>query len=216
MLGLGPFIMQSTESILMVCFNSSLLKYGGDIAVGAMTILNSVMQFSMLPLMGLAQGAQPIASYNYGAGNAERLKKVFKLLLITSFTYTMLLWILVMLFPEVFVKIFNSTPQLISYTARVMRIYMLSQGLMGIQTACQMTFISIDNSIASLTVALLRKIVLLIPLIYILPLFMQNKVVAVFTAEPIADLISVIFTSILFSFQFRKALRPMKHTEEVE
>ncbi|MGI5977544.1 MAG: MATE family efflux transporter [Candidatus Limivicinus sp.] len=210
MLGLGPFIMQSTESILMVCFNISLLKYGGDIAVGAMTILSSVMQFSMLPLMGLAQGAQPIASYNYGAGNADRLKKTFKILLISSFTYTMVLWLLVMSFPEMFVRIFNSSPELISYTAKVMRIYMLAQGLMGIQTACQMTFISIDNSIASLTVALLRKIVLLIPLIYILPLFAKNKVFAVFTAEPVADFISVTFTSILFFFQFRKALRSMK------
>ena len=206
MLGLGPFIMQATESALMVCFNSSLLKYGGDIAVGSMTILNSVMQFSMLPLMGLAQGAQPIASYNFGARKADRLKKTFRLLVISSFSYTMLLWILVMSFPAVFAKIFSPNAELISYTSHILRIYMLAMGLMGIQNACQMTFVSIGNSVSSLSVALLRKVVLLIPLIYILPHILPNQVDAVFSAEPIADFLSVTFTSILFTIQFRKAI----------
>lgn len=205
-LGVSPFIMQSTESILMVCFNFSLLKYGGDIAVGAMTIVASVMQFALMPIMGLTQGAQPIISYNYGAKNGDRVKKAFKLLLTSSITYTTIMWLLVMLVPGMFATMFTSNAELVKTSAWALRIYMSVAFLMGIQLACQQTFIALGNAKASLFLALLRKIILLIPLIFILPPFFTNKVFAVFLAEPVADAIAVTITIILFVVQFKKTL----------
>lgn len=206
-LGLSPFIMQATESLITVCFNSSLLKYGGDIAVGAMTILTSVMQFSLLPIMGLTQGAQPIVSYNFGAAKIQRVKKAFKLLLISCLTYSTVLWALVMLLPEMFVKIFNNDPTLVAFTSNALRIYMALSLVFGIQIACQQTFIAIGNAKSSLFLAILRKILLLIPLIYILPIFFKNKTSAVFMAEPVADIIAVTVTASLFIIKFKKALK---------
>lgn len=206
-LGLAPFIMQASESIIVVCFNSSLLKYGGDVAVGAMTILSSAMQFSMLPMQGLGQGAQPISSYNYGAGNIVRVKRTFRLLLISTLSYSIVIWALIMLFPEVFAAIFSSDTQLITYTKWALRIYCAAMGVFGAQIACQMTFISLGNAAASIAVAVMRKFVLLLPLIYVLPQFMENKTMAVYLAEPVADFLAVTFTVILFHFQFKKALR---------
>ena len=208
-LGLAPFIMQSTESILSVCFNSSLLKYGGDMAVGAMTILTSVMQFAMLPMQGIAQGAQPISSYNFGAGNAHRVKQTFWLLVRCTTLYSLTLWALVMLFPGFFAGIFTPKPELIAFTRWALRIYCGALCLMGIQIACQMTFISLGNALSSMVVAIMRKFVLLIPLIYILPLMFTDKTMAVYLAEPVADVLAVTFTAVLFAFQFRKALRGM-------
>ncbi len=206
-LGLATFIMQSSESVISVCFNSSLLKYGGDIAVGAMTILTSVMQFAMLPLQGLGQGAQPIISYNYGASNVERVKDAFKLLLKVSLSYAVILWGVVMLFPQIFVGLFTSDTALLEFGQPALRIYMACMFLFGIQLACQMTFTSLGNAAASIVVAIMRKFVLLIPLIYILPvIFSQDKTSAVYMAEPIADFFAVSFTAILFTFQFKKAL----------
>ena len=207
-LGLSSFIMQSSESVISICFNSSLLKYGGDIAVGAMTILTSVMQFAMLPLQGLGQGAQPIISYNYGAGNQKRVKAAFKLLLKLSVCYSVALWLFVMIFPGVFASMFTSEPQLLEFTKTALRIYVACLFLFGIQIACQSTFTAIGNAKASIVVAVVRKFVLLLPLIYILPLiFTQDKTSAVYLAEPVADFIAVSFTSILFTFQFKKILR---------
>ena len=208
-LGLAPFIMQSTESILSVCFNSSLLKYGGDMAVGAMTILTSVMQFAMLPMQGIAQGAQPISSYNFGAGNAHRVKQTFWLLVRCTTLYSLILWALVMLFPGFFAGIFTPKPELIAFTRWALRIYCGALCLMGIQIACQMTFISLGNALSSMVVAIMRKFVLLIPLIYILPLMFTDKTMSVYLAEPVADMLAVTFTAVLFAFQFRKALRGM-------
>ncbi len=208
-LGLAPFIMQSSESIISVCFNSSLQRYGGDIAVGAMTILTSVTQFAALPVQGVAQGAQPISSYNYGAGNKERVKKTFFILLSVSLSYTVILWCLVMAFPQMFVLIFNDNPALVSFAAAALRIYYFGMGIFGIQMACQMTFISLGNAKASIIVAVVRKFVLLLPLIYIMPALMNDKTRAVYTAEPIADILAVSFTAVLFIFEFRKALRGM-------
>lgn len=205
-LGLAPFIMQSTESIIAVCFNSSLLRYGGDIAVGAMTILTSVMQFSLLPLTGLTQGGQPILSYNYGARKPERVKKAFKILLISCLSYSIILWSLAMLTPKSFVLIFNNDPELLEFTAHALRIYMALSGIFGIQIACQQSFIALGNAKTSLFLALLRKVILLIPLIYIMPLLMENKTAAVFMTEPVADFIAVTTTAILFYIQFRKAM----------
>lgn len=206
-LGSSVFIMQSSESVISVCFNSSLLKYGGDIAVGAMTILTSVMQFAMLPLQGIAQGAQPITSYNYGAKKLSRVKQSYKILLCVCVIYSVVLWAIIMAFPQVFAKLFTTDAALIDFTAKALRIYCRVLFVFGIQIACQMTFVSIGNAPCSIIVAILRKFILLIPLIYILPHVMENKTNAVYMAEPVADIIAVSCTLILFLVQFRKSLR---------
>ena len=209
-LGLAPFIMQATESLIAICFNASLLKYGGDIAVGTMTILLSVMQFSMLPLVGLTQGAQPIISYNFGARNAQRVKEAFLMLLKCSVAFSTVLWLLVMLFPQIFAGIFTSDQELIGFTTSAMRIYFAASLIFGVQLACQQTFIAIGNAKTSLFLAVLRKIILLIPLIYILPLVFTNQTTAVYLAEPVADIIAVSVTGTMFAVQFRRALQSLK------
>ena len=209
-LGLSTFTMQASESVISVCFNASLQKYGGDIAVGAMTILTSVMQFAMLPLQGLGQGAQPIISYNYGAGNPDRVRGAFRLLLKVSLTYSIALWACVMLFPQLFAAMFTDSGALLAFTPRALRIYMACLFLFGIQMACQMTFTALGNAKASIVVAVMRKFVLLIPLIYLLPVLLPgDRTTAVYLAEPVADAIAVTFTAILFTFQFRHCLRGM-------
>ncbi len=208
-LGLATFIMQASESIISVCFNSSLQRYGGDIAVGAMTILSSVTQLALLPMQGIAQGAQPIASYNFGAKNKERVKETFKCLLISSLTYSITLWLFIMTCPKLFASIFSTDAALIEYTANALRIYCACVGLFGIQIACQMLFVSIGSAGCSIIVAVLRKFVLLIPLIYIVPNLVSDKTVGVYMAEPIADGLAVTFTAILFFFEFRKALKKL-------
>jgi Na+-driven multidrug efflux pump len=199
--------MQSSESVISVCFNSSLLKHGGDIAVGAMTILTSVMQFAMLPMQGIAQGAQPILSFNFGAKNTERVKKTFRLLLITCLTYSFVIWGAIMLFPRIFAGIFTPDAALIDFTATALRIYCGVLCIFGIQIACQMTFVSIGNAPCSIVVAVVRKFVLLLPLIYLMPQLIADKTMGVYTAEPVADVIAVTFTAILFTLQFNKALK---------
>ena len=214
-LGLSPFIMQSTEGVISVCFNASLQRYGGDLAVGAMTILASVMQFSMLPLQGLTQGAQPIISYNFGAKNARRVKSAFRLLLICCLSYSALLWLLAMVFPGTLASIFATDKTLISYSAWAMRIYMAASVIFGAQIACQQTFIALGNAKTSLFLAVLRKIILLIPLILILPLLFrtgEEKVMAVFLAEPVADTLAVLTTVCTFAYQFRKTMKDLEET----
>lgn len=214
-LGLATFIMQASESVVTVCFNSSLLHYGGDIAVGAMTILTSVMQFAMLPLQGIAQGSQPIASYNYGAKNADRVKKTFRLLVITCLTYSTLLWATVQIIPKVFVSIFTSDAKLVTFTAPMLKIYLGGLFLFGIQIACQITFTSLGKAVNSIIVAVVRKFVLLLPLIYIMPHVVSNPTIGVYMAEPIADIIAVLFTSVLFTFQFKKALAQIRNSNKM-
>jgi putative MATE family efflux protein len=209
-LGLATFMMQASESVISVAFNSSLLEYGGDIAVGAMTILSSVMQFAMLPMNGIAQGAQPILSYNYGAKNAARVKKTYRLLLIACLIYSVSLWSTIMLFPRFLPSIFTPDAALIDFTAGVIRIYFGGLIIFGAQIACQMTFVSLGKALSSVTVAVVRKFVLLLPLIYLVPQFMSDKALGVYTAEPIADVIAVSFTVILFVFQFKKAMEKIK------
>ena len=209
-LGTATFIMQASESVISVCFNSSLLKYGGDIAVGAMTILISVMQFAMLPLQGLGLGAQPIISYNYGAGNKERVKKAFWLLLNVDLAYSTLLWGAVMLFPGAFAAMFSPDPVLIEFTRTALRIYVAVLFLFGIQVACQMAFTSLGKAKDSIMVAVTRKFILLLPLIYIMPHIMKhNQTNAVYMAEPIADFLAVSFTAILFAVRFRQVMKQM-------
>ena len=209
-LGAATFIMQSSESVISVCFNSSLLRYGGDIAVGAMTILTSVMQFALLPLQGIAQGAQPILSFNYGAKNTVRVKKTFSILLITCLAYSVTLWAVVMFVPQLFVGMFTPDADLIEFTASALRIYIGGIFLFGIQIACQMTFTSLGKAVSSIVVAVVRKFVLLLPLIYIIPIFVSNKTMGVYMAEPIADIVAVTFTAILFAFQFKKAMKALE------
>lgn len=213
-LGLSPFIMQASESVIFVCFNSSLLKYGGDIAVGAMTILTSVMQFALLPLQGLGQGAQPITSYNYGAGNADRVKDTVFLLLKVSLLYAVVLWLLVLFFPELFAGMFTPDPELLAFSSKVLPIYCGAIVIFGIQTACQLTFVAIGYAKSSILVAVMRKFVLLLPLIYLMPRLVENKTIGVYMAEPVADVLAVTFTVILFAMQFRKVLASMEKPQK--
>lgn len=210
-LGLATFIMQASESIITVCFNSSLLKYGGDVAVGAMTILTSVMQFALLPLQGLGQGAQPILSYNYGAKNVNRVKKTFRLLLKVSVCYAAILWAFVEICPQIFVGMFTSDAVLMEFSKTALRVYMAAMFMFGIQIACQMAFTSLGCAMESIIVAVMRKFVLLIPLIFIVPLIWKsNPTMGVYLAEPVADFFAVTFTIVLFSSRFKKALKKIE------
>lgn len=210
-LGLSPFIMQFTEAVISVCFNASLKKYGSDLAVGTMTILYSLMQFSMMPIMGLAQGAQPVISYNFGARNAKRVKDGFRILFISSIMYSFVLWLFLMLCPEIFAKLFSDNIELVNYSKWAIRIYFAVSGMFGIQIACQQTFVAIGKAKISLFLAVLRKIILLIPLIFILPMIIKNnQVLGVLLAEPIADGIAVSVTGTLFMFFFNKSLKEFK------
>ncbi len=212
-LGVSPFIMQFTESVLSVSFNTSLQEYGGDLAVGAMTILSSVMQFSLLPLMGMTQGAQPIISYNYGAGKLERVMSAYKVLLMVCIGYSGVIWLICMAAPQVFVGLFTDTQALAEYSMWAMRIYMAASVMFGAQIACQQTFIALGNAKISVLLALLRKVILLIPLIFILPNFFEDKAMAVFLAEPVADAIAVTVTVLTFTITARKLREQAKEKE---
>ena len=209
-LGLSPFIMQSTESLIAVCFNTSLRAYGGTIAVSAMTLCTSIMQMAMLPLQGLSQGAQPIISYNYGAGNASRVRQGFRLLLKCCLAFSVTLGVAVIAFPRLFLGIFTPDDALIAYAIPLVRTYMAGTVIFGVQIACQQTFVALGNAKCSLFLACLRKLILLIPLVYILPNFFGDKVFAVFLAEPVADIIAVTCTALLFFFVFRKTMRKLE------
>ncbi len=206
-LGVSPFIMQSTECILSVALNTSLLKYGGDIAVGAYTVLASVLQMVSLPTQGLAQGAQPITSFNYGARNFDRVRKSIRLLMICSLTFSTLFWLALMLVPQVFVGIFTNDPELMQTAVWATRIFMFGCFASGAQGGFQHSFLALGQSKVSLLLAVLRKVILLIPLIYILPLFLENKLFGVFVAESIADILAGIITTITFLCWARKNLK---------
>lgn len=205
-LGISPFIMQATESLVIISMNNQLLKYGGDLAVSSMTIMSSIMQIVMLPMMGLTQGAQPIISYNYGAKKIDRVKKTFKLLITCCLTYTSIMWLGLMLKPDLFVLLFNNNPKLIEITSWSIRIYFAGIFLFGAQIACQQTFLALGEAKKSLILALLRKIILLIPLIYILPAILNDKLMATLLAEPVADIISAATTIICFVIFYKKVL----------
>ena len=215
-LGISTFVMLSTESLLSMSFTSSLAKYGGDLAVGAMTIITSVSQLVTMPLQGISQGAQPIVSFNYGAGNDDRVKKTFRLQLTVCVTYATLFWALLMICPTVFASIFNNDPELVNYTGWAIRIYMAGIFAMGFQLVCQQSFMALGQAKVSLLLACLRKIILLIPLIFILPLFFENKVFAVFLAEPVSDILAAAVTVTVFMLQFKKILAngPSKKKKE--
>ncbi len=208
-LGVSPFIMQATECLVIVVMNSSLLKYGGDMAVSVMTVMNSIMQMVLLPCMGLTQGAQPIISYNFGAKKLGRVKSAFKLQLIACLTYTTAIWAALICFPGMFVRIFNSEAELVAIGQWAIPIFFGGILMFGAQIACQQTFLSLGQAKISLVLALLRKVVLLVPLAYIIPMFFDtkaDKLVGVFMAEPIADVLATLTTITCFIFFYKKAL----------
>lgn len=209
-LGLAPFVMQATEALLNIAFNASLQRYGGDIAVGAMTVASTIKQMVWIPLQGIGQGAQPIISYNYGAGNAQRVGQAFWTMLKVSMVILLVFWALIQAFPQAFIRIFNSDAQLLDTAVWVVRVYTAVMGLFGIQQSVQQTLTAIGRAKASLFIACLRKLILLIPLIYLLPLFFENKVFAVFPAEPVADFISVVVAVATFSVVFRRAMAELE------
>lgn len=205
-LGISTFVMLSTESILSISFTSSLSKYGGDLAVGAMTIITSTSQLVLMPLQGICQGGQPIISFNYGAKNKDRVKKAFFTQFKVCVIFTCVSWVIMMLVPQVFAGMFTSNKELVNYTAWALRIYMAGIFAMGFQISCQQSFMALGQAKVSLIMACLRKLILLIPLIFILPVFIENKVFAVFLAEPISDIIAAAVTTIVFMVKFDKIL----------
>lgn len=222
-LGISPFIMQSTESLVLISLNRQLATYGnavgpgvGDLAIGAMTIMSSIMQIITLPLMGLAQGAQPIISYNYGARQMDRVKKAYKLLLGSCLTFSFVMWVALMAVPQVFVQLFNSKPELMEITTWSIRIFFAGIIVFGAQSACQQTFLALGQAKISLFLALLRKIILLVPLVYILPLFLQDKLGAVFLAEPIADILAATTTLTCFMIFYKKTFNSIEDLTQQE
>ena len=206
-LGVSPFIMQSTESLVNIAFNSSLKAYGGDPAVGAMTICSSIMQVFYLLFQGLSQGGQPIVGYNYGAGNLDRVKQAFRLVFTCSLIFSTLSCLAIELFPGMFVAMFNDKPELVEIAVWTLRVYAAGMFMLGIQNACQQTFVALGQAKISLFLALLRKIILLIPFVFILPHFIANQVLAVFLAEPAADILAALTTGGMFFWRFPRILR---------
>lgn len=205
--------MQATESLVLVSLNNQLSRFGGDLAIGAMTIMSSIMQIILLPANGLTQGAQPIISYNYGAKNIDRVKKTFKYTVLATLSYTFFMCLILMIAPEMVVKIFNNDPSLLEITSWSIKIYFAGIFIFGIQAACQSTFLALGQAKISLFLALLRKIILLVPLIFILPIIMEEKLFAVLLAEPVADVTAVLITSICFTVFYKKTLNVMDKNE---
>lgn len=206
-LGVSTFVMVATESVLSVSFTASLSRFGGDLAVGAMTVLTSINQLVTMPLQGICQGGQPLISYNFGAKKLDRVKQAFFYEFGICIGYAVVFWGLVMLFPKVFAGIFTSDDTLVAYTAWAMRIFLCGIFSVGFQLSCQQSFVALGQAKISLFLACLRKLILLIPLIFILPLFFEDKVFAVFLAEPISDILAAAVTTGAFFIQFRKLLR---------
>ena len=206
-LGISSFVMLSTESILSISFTSSLQRFGGDLAVGAMTVLTSINQLVTMPLMGICQGGQPLISYNYGAKKPERVREAFYCQFGVCVGYTVVFWLALMVFPNVFAGIFTSDQALVSYTAWAIRIFLCGIFSVGFQISCQQAFMALGQAKVSLLLACLRKLILLIPMIFILPLFLEDKVFAVFVAEPVSDILAAAVTTVTFFRFFRKQMR---------
>ena len=205
-LGISSFVMMSTESILSISFTSSLSKFGGDVAVGAMTIITSTSQLILMPVQGICQGGQPIISFNYGANKNDRVKKAFFTQFKVCIIFTCVCWIIMMLFPQIFAGMFTSDAELVKYTAWALRIYMAGIFSIGFQISCQQSFMALGQAKVSLILACLRKLILLIPLIFILPLILPDKVFAVFLAEPVSDIIAAAVTTTVFMVKFNGIL----------
>lgn len=209
-LGVSSFVMVSTESLLSISFTSSLSRYGGDVAVGAMTVLTSINQLIMMPMQGVCQGGQPLMSFNYGARKLNRVKEAFFCQFLTCVTYTAVFWSLLMLFPNAFAGIFTSDTALVEYTAWAIRVFLAGCFSVGFQLSCQQAFMALGQAKTSLIMACLRKLILLIPLIFILPLFFENQAFAVFLAEPVSDILSAVVTTAVFARFFRKLMKEGK------
>ncbi|MGI6109201.1 MAG: MATE family efflux transporter [Eubacteriaceae bacterium] len=214
-LGLSPFIMAVSSSITAVNYNSSLLLYGGNVAVGTYTIMASILNFMMLPLQGLTQGAQPITSFNFGAKNVARVKETFHMLLIWCMVCSGILWIIIELFPGLFVGVFTSDPALVAYAQNILRIFVAMFGFFGIQMACQYTLIAIDEPKISLFLAVFRNLIVMLPMMYLLPHLFDNKAIGVFCAEPVADGLATIVTAMVFFFTFRKAMKKLTASRDL-
>lgn len=212
-LGVSSFVMISTESILSISFTSSLARYGGDVAVGAMTVLTSINQLVSMPLNGICQGGQPLISYNYGAKQYDRVKEAFRCQFVTCVCYTLVFWALLMGIPDFFAGIFTSDTALVDYTAWAIRIFLAGAFSVGFQMSCQQAFLALGQAKYSLFMACLRKLILLIPLIFILPNFFADKAFAVFLAEPVSDVLAAVVTTVTFFTFFRKLLKESKAKE---
>lgn len=208
-LGTSPFIMQSTESLVLLTLNSGLQKYGGDIYVGSMSILISVLQLITVPVSGITQGIQPVISYNFGAGNRKRVLAAFKTLLKVCLIATMAMGGIGVIFPQVYVGLFTDSPELSQVTIQYMPIFILGMCVFGIQQAIQGTFLALGQAKYSIFIALLRKVILLVPLAIILPRFIGVK--GIYYAEPIADITSVTIATITFMLTFKKILKIRKN-----
>ena len=211
-LGVSSFVMVSTESILSISFTSSLARFGGDVAVGAMTVLTSINQLVTMPLTGICQGGQPLISFNYGAKKYDRVKEAFFCQFGTCVAYTAVFWALLMWIPNVFAGIFTSDTALVDYTAWAMRVFLACSFSVGFQISCQQAFMALGQAKNSLIMALLRKVILLIPLIFILPQFFADKAFAVFLAEPVADVLAAAITTFTFFRFFIRMLKAGKET----
>lgn len=205
-LGISSFVMLSTESLLSISFSSSLARYGGDIAVGAMTVITSVSQLATLPLQGLCQGGQPVISFNFGAGKKDRVKEAFRFQLTLCVSYVVIFWLVMMLVPGAVAGIFTSDAALIEYTTWALRIYMAGIFAFGVQICCQQSFMALGQAKVSLLLACLRKLILLIPLIFILPHLLPDPVFGVFVAEPVSDILAAVITAVTFFSRFDKIL----------
>ena len=212
-LGVSSFVMVSTESLLSISFTSSLSRYGGDVAVGAMTVLTSINQLITMPMQGVCQGGQPLMSFNYGAKKLNRVKEAFLCQFFTCVTYTAVFWSLLMLFPNAFAGIFTSDAALVEYTAWAIRVFLAGCFSVGFQLSCQQAFVALGQAKTSLIMACLRKLILLIPLIFILPLFFENQAFAVFLAEPVSDILSAVVTTAVFARFFRKLMKEGKSVQ---
>ena len=203
-LGISPFIMNATESFISIVLNHGLQLYGGDMYVGSLTIMQSIMQFFSAPLNGFTQGMTPIVSYNYGAKNFERVKLLYRWLIGMCFGFRFLTTAAVMIFPCFFAGFFTNETELVLLTGEVMPIFMAGMLVFGLQNGIQPTFLALGQAKVSLFIAVLRKIILLIPLAIILPHFFG--VMGVYYAEPVSDTLSAVTASVLFLCNIRKIL----------
>lgn len=211
MLGVSPFIMKLTESLLSITFNNQLYRFGGDLAVSVMTIMNSVWQMAQLMTHGFTDGAQPILGYNYGAGKLDRVRATFRLELFTCWGWTLLCAVAVLAAPQLFLRMFTSDAEVLAAGPAMLRVYFFGMVCYGAFNACQQAYIALGNAKSSLFFAVFRKIILLIPLIYICPLVWKgDQVLGVLAAEPIADILSTVVSGICFSIFYRKKLSPLR------
>lgn len=206
-LGISPFIMQLTECLVQLTFNNGMMKYGNDIYVALMSILFSMLQIVWMPISGLSQGVQPIIGYNYGARNLERVRHAFKLLFIANLAFSLIVVGFVEIFPQLFIRMFTEDTAIIEIGIPAVRVYMAGMAIMGAQSACQNTFLALGEAKTSLFLALLRKVILLLPLALILPRIADMGVWGLLIAEPVSDIIAVAVTTTMFAVSSRRLLK---------